>query len=72
MSASRCGVVLVERSASGSLACGVLRPHPRWSNRITRYALGSNSRRIRVDRPEPGPPCSTTAGFPSGFPHASQ
>jgi hypothetical protein len=31
MSAIRCAVVLVRRSASGVLANGVLRPHPRGS-----------------------------------------
>jgi hypothetical protein len=36
MSASRCSVVLWRMSVAGSLACGVLRPHPRWSNRTNR------------------------------------
>ena len=29
---------------AGSLACGVLRPHPRWSNRMARYTSGSKDR----------------------------
>ena len=72
MSAIRFGVVLFDRSMSGSLACGVLRPQFRWSNRTIRYASGSNSRGCHDVQPEPGPPCSTTAGLPSGFPQASQ
>ena len=32
MSAIRWAVVFVERSTTGSAACGVLRPHWRWSN----------------------------------------
>ena len=36
MSASRCSVVLTDRSVAGSLACGVLSPLPRWSNSTMR------------------------------------
>jgi hypothetical protein len=32
MSAISWWVVLADRSVAGSPACGVLRPHPRWSN----------------------------------------
>ena len=42
---TRCQVVLVARSASGALACGTLRPQPRWSNSTSRYRSGSCSRR---------------------------
>ncbi len=36
MSAIRCGVVFAARSVVRSLACGMLRPDPRWSNRTMR------------------------------------
>jgi hypothetical protein len=69
--ASRCSVVLQLMSVVGSLACGVLRPHPRWSNSTTRYRPGSNPRRMLVEHPAPGPPCTTEAGLPSGLPQVS-
>lgn len=43
MSASRCSLVLTLMSVAGSLACGVLRPHPRWSK--------STSVAVRVEHP---------------------
>ena len=66
MSPMRCAVVFVARSVVGSLACGVLRPDPRWSNKTIRYPLGSKNRRYVGAQPLPGPPCSTTAGLPVG------
>lgn len=68
----RCGVVLTLMSVSYALAGGVDRPAPRWSRSTIRYAAGSNSRRAHGVQPDPGPPCSTTAGLPSGFPQVSQ
>jgi hypothetical protein len=59
------------RSTAGSLA-GVLRPHPRWSNARCGSASGSKNRRIVEEHPDPGPPCNTTTGRPSGLPQASQ
>ena len=72
MSATRFAVVLCVRSIVASPACGVLRPQLRWSNCTIRYADGSKRPRVRGELPEPGPPCSTTAGFPSGLPDVSQ
>src|SRR5690606_20067325 len=72
MSATRCQVVLTDRSTSGSLTCGVLRPEPRWSNCTIRYTVGSKCLRVRGLLPLPGPPCNTTTGLPSGLPLTSQ
>ena len=70
--ALRCAVVLMDRSASGSLASGRLRPDPRWSNSTTRQASGSKKRRWPGVQPEPGPPWRNSAGLPSGLPQHSQ
>jgi hypothetical protein len=64
--------VFTDMSVAGSLACGVLRPHPRWSNRTTRYRSGSKYRRLPGDEPDPGPPWTPSAGFPSALPQTSQ
>lgn len=68
----RCGIVLTLMSVSYALAGGVERPAPRWSSSTIRYASGSKSRRKYGPLPDPGPPCSTTAGLPRGFPQVSQ
>ena len=57
---------------AGSLACGVLRPQPRWSNSTARYRSGSNPRRMFGPQPVPGPPCTNRAGLPAGLPQVSQ
>ena len=72
MSVSRCPVVFRLMSAAGSLAGGRLRPQLRWSNRMIRYFSGSSDLRFPVVHPDPGPPCTTSAGTPSGFPQVSQ
>ena len=72
MSAIRCPVVLVDRSAAALSASGRLRPLPRWSKSTARYAAGSKSRRWPGKQPVPGPPCSHTAGVPAGSPTVSQ
>ena len=71
MSATRCVVVLAPRLVAGSLACGVLRPHPRWSNMTMRKRRASYGARIAGRLPPPGPPCTTTSGTPSGFPYSA-
>ena len=72
MSAIRCAVVFTLMSVTGSLACGVLRPHPRWSNWMIRYRRGSKTARAPGEEPEPGPPCTISAGTPSGLPDTDQ
>jgi hypothetical protein len=72
MSPIRCQVVFVSRLVLKSETGGVLSPQPRWSNWTNRYASGSNDRRRPGVPPLPGPPCSATAGLPSGLPLASQ
>jgi hypothetical protein len=41
ISAIRCWVVFAARLTARTLACGRLRPAPRWSNSTIRYAAGS-------------------------------
>ena len=72
MSLSRCPVVFRLMSAAGSLACGRLRPQLRWSNRMIRNFCGSSDLRCPAVHPDPGPPCTISAGTPSGFPQVSQ
>ena len=50
---------------------GVLRPQPRWSNRMIRYISGFQKRRMFSLQPPPGPPWRKTTGLPFGSPHSS-
>lgn len=45
-------MVLTLMSVAGSLACGVLRPHPRWSKSTTRWRSGSNIPRAPASSPD--------------------
>ena len=72
MSLSRCPVVFRLMSTVGSLACGRLRLQLRWSNRMILNFSGSSDRLLRTEHPDPGPPCTISAGTPSGFPQVSQ
>jgi hypothetical protein len=72
MSATRSFVVLWLRLVPDVLAEGVLRPQLRWSNSTILYIVGSKNLRCAGVQPEPGPPWSTRAGLPSGFPQISQ
>jgi hypothetical protein len=65
-------VVLWRMSVAGSLACGLLRPQPRWSNSTTWQRSGSKYWRWPGVHPDPGPPWITSAGLPSGLPQTSQ
>jgi hypothetical protein len=72
MSATRWWVVLAARAARSLPAWGRLRPQPRWSKRMTRCSARSKRCAHHGPHPEPGPPCSTTAGLPVGAPHSCQ
>ncbi len=62
-SSSRCGRVFCSMLPAGRLA-----PAPRWSTQITRQRSGAKKRVSSGEQPDPGPPCSTSAGMPRSVP----
>jgi hypothetical protein len=66
MSASRCSVVLWPMSVAGSLACGVLRPHPRWSKQDDPVAIPIEVLASARLAPPPGAAVHEQGGFAVG------